>query len=41
MDKVDWRDLTTNEGILRKTIEKRKLAGAIRKRKANRIGHIL
>jgi len=41
MEKISWTDHVRNEGVLLRVDEQRNSLHAIRKRKANWIGHIL
>jgi hypothetical protein len=41
MEKISWADHVRNEEVLFRVNEQRKFLHEIRKRKANRIGHIL
>jgi hypothetical protein len=41
MEKIIWTDRVNNEAVLRRVKEERNILHTIRRRKANRIGHIL
>ena len=41
MEKIKWSEKVTNEQVLDRMREKRRLLNNIVRRKANRIGHIL
>ena len=41
MEKISWTDHVRNEEVLLQVVERRNILHAIRKRKANWIGHIL
>jgi hypothetical protein len=41
MDKISWTDRVRNEDVLRRVRERRSIIHAIKRRKGNRIGHIM
>jgi len=41
LEKISWTDHVTNEDVLLRVNEQRKILHEIRKRKANWVGHIL
>jgi len=41
MEKFSWTDRVKNEELLRRVNEKRNILHTVKRRKANRIGHIL
>jgi hypothetical protein len=41
MEKISWTDRVTNEEVLHRVKEERNILHTIKRKKANRIGHIL